>query len=352
MGSRIPIDGTIELTLRCNLRCAHCYCSRDSTPKEMDTQEICRVLNDTADAGCLWLLITGGEPLIRPDFIEIYTHAKNKGMLITLFTNGTLLTPAIADHLKKYRPFSVEITLYGATRRTYEAVTGVNGSFERCMNGIRFLLERDLPLKLKAMVTRLNKHELSGMKRYADGLGLEFRFDSVISPGLDGSRDPCELRISPEETVELDLADNKRRDGWRDFCEKFWNPAYSAELFTCGAGLNGFHIDPYGRLRICEMVRHISYDLHSGSFKEGWSEFIPRLRLQKRTRDNKCKDCDVIPMCDQCPGWGLLEHGDPEIPVDYLCRIAHLRAEAFGMIGEKLKNGGRSNGSKETVSTA
>ncbi|MBU0605106.1 MAG: radical SAM protein [Candidatus Omnitrophica bacterium] len=346
---RIPTDGTIELTYRCNLKCAHCYCCHDQAKPEMEYRLICRILDEVENAGCLWLLFTGGEPLLRPDFADIYTYAVKKGMLVTLFTNGTLITPSLADHLREYRPFSIEVTLYGATAGTYEAVTGVAGSFGRCMNGIRLLLERGLPLKLKAMVMTMNKHELPMMKQYADRLGLEFKFDPVISPGLDGSKSPVSLRISPDEIVELDLADEKRRKEWRNFCDRSWGGSYRDELFTCAGGLNSFHINPYGELKFCEMVTGFSYDLRDKPFSTGWHEFIPAIRAMKRTRDNRCKDCAVLPMCDQCPGWALLEHNDPEAPVDFLCKIAHLRAEAFGMVN-RIKKGGGMYDSKEAIS--
>jgi MoaA/NifB/PqqE/SkfB family radical SAM enzyme len=104
VGRRIPISGSIEVTARCNLRCAHCYINlpagdRHALERELNCQELFSILDQMVDEGCLWLLITGGEPLIRPDFLDIYTYAKKKGILITLFTNGTTITPRIADHL-------------------------------------------------------------------------------------------------------------------------------------------------------------------------------------------------------------------------------------------------------------
>ena len=108
------------------------------------------------DEGCRWLLLTGGEPFLRPDFLDIYTNANKKGLLLTLFTNGTLLTPRSADLLAERRPFAIEITLYGATQQTYERITGIPGSYARCRRGIDLLLERNLPLKLKTMVMTLN----------------------------------------------------------------------------------------------------------------------------------------------------------------------------------------------------
>jgi MoaA/NifB/PqqE/SkfB family radical SAM enzyme len=112
--------------------------------RELTCQEFCNILDQIVDEGCLWLLLTGGEPFIRSDFIDIYTHAKKKGFLITLFSNGTTITPRIADYLADWRPFSLEISLYGSTQETYERITGITGSHSRCMHGIELLLEHNI----------------------------------------------------------------------------------------------------------------------------------------------------------------------------------------------------------------
>ena len=132
-GERIPICGSVEVTARCNLRCAHCFINLPANDRRAQAQELAgsewrAFLDQIVDAGCLWLLLTGGEPFLRPDFLDIYTHAKKNGLLITLFTNGTLITEREADHLAEWRPFAIEITLYGRTQETYERVTGVPGS--------------------------------------------------------------------------------------------------------------------------------------------------------------------------------------------------------------------------------
>ena len=331
VAERIPVGGGIEPTFRCNLKCAHCYVAYDPKKKEMTYEEIRRILDEITEAGCLWLLITGGEPLMRDDFLDIYTYAKKKGLIITLFTNGTLITPLIADYLRDWPPHSIEITLYGITKQTYERVTGVAGSFESCMKGIQLLLERKIPLRLKTMVMTLNQHELWDIKKHVEDLGVGFRFDPVLNPGLDGSKEPCKLRIPPEEVVKLDLADAKRLKEWREFCSKFLGPAKSDKLYICGAGQTSFHIDPYGELSVCIMSRVPSYNLGQGSFQEGWYGFIPKIREQKLETDYKCAKCELISLCGQCPGWAQLENGNMETPVDYLCQIAHLRAEAFGL---------------------
>jgi radical SAM protein with 4Fe4S-binding SPASM domain len=334
-GSRIPIAGSVELTDRCNLSCAHCYIrlpadSEAARQSELSLSAWRRIIDEITAEGCLWLCITGGEPLLRPDFLEIYTYAKEKGLLIVLFTNGTLITPRIADHLAEFRPFVVEISLYGATRETYESVTRVPGSYDRCRRGIQLLLERGIPLNLKTVIMSLNKHELGEMKNWAAELGVPFRFDPVISPRLDGSREPCTLRISPEEVVALDQADERRSQEWQELMQQFTGSLPQPEyLYFCGAGLGAFHLDFRGELSLCLMVRQPGYHLPSGSFREGWHNFLVKVRQQKRQNPIPCTRCELIVLCGQCPGWALLENGNPEGKVEYLCQIAHLRGAAF-----------------------
>ena len=177
---RLSVNGSLAFTYRCNLACSHCYGVVEPGKKELSTHEVFLVLDEMADAGCLWLLLTGGEPLLREDFLDIYFYAKRKGFIVTLFTNGTLLTKEIADTLKSYPPFVVEVTLYGATRQVYERVTGVVGSFDKCVSGIDLLLNRGISLKLKATLTTVNKEELVDIEAFAKKkTNTVFRYDPV-----------------------------------------------------------------------------------------------------------------------------------------------------------------------------
>jgi radical SAM protein with 4Fe4S-binding SPASM domain len=343
---RLPVNGSIELTFRCNLQCVHCYCNvppNDPTALEgeMKTDEILRILDQISEAGCLWLLMTGGEPLLRQDTLEILIHAKKKGLITSLFTNGTLVTPDFADRLAEWQPHSVEITLYGATPETYERITRVPGSFQRCIRGIELLLERRVPLGLKTMAMTLNYEEIFQIRTFAEERGLKFRFDPLLNPRLDGSKGPCDFRLSPDEVLKMDLKDEHRSREWREFCGKFITPLSSEYLFDCGAGISTFHIDPYGQMSACEMARFRSYDLRCGSFGEGWNDAIPEILKLKPKADYPCSQCELISLCGQCPGWAWLEKGSMEQPVEYLCRIAHLRAAAFR---ERKPMSGEENG--------
>jgi radical SAM protein with 4Fe4S-binding SPASM domain len=341
--SRLPLNATIEISHRCPLECAHCYNNlamndRGARDRELGADEYRRILDELAEAGCLWLLFTGGEIFARRDFLDIYAYAKEKGFIITLFTNGTLVTPRIADFLAEWRPFSIEITIYGRTKETYERLTGVPGSYDRCMRGIDLLMERGLPLKLKTVAVTINQHEVWDMMRFAeDEVGVAFKFDSAINPRIDCSQSPLATRLSPSDVVRLDLEDPRRVEEWARFQESFGEISKAAgessdRIYTCGGGINSFAIDPYGRLSICTMSQSDMFDLRGGSFREGWDEFLGKVRLgKKRSTLTKCVSCGLKSMCGMCPANGELENKDPEAPVEYLCHVAHLRAMTLGL---------------------
>jgi len=123
------VKAQVELTYGCNLHCLHCYTDcynqHDLIKKERTTEEILHTLDELYELGVLWVCFTGGEIFMRKDFLQIYDHAKSKGFLITLFTNGTMFTEAIVDHLKESPPFCIDISCHGATEETFDGITQV-----------------------------------------------------------------------------------------------------------------------------------------------------------------------------------------------------------------------------------
>ena len=333
---RVPLNGSFEVTMRCNVRCEHCYLPlaqrAGSRQDELSLAEMERILAELAEAGCLWLLLTGGEPFLRKDFLEIYDSAKRKGFITSIFTNGTLLTEAIVDHLAEWRPFGIEISLYGATQATYERVTGVPGSYARCMRGIELLLERNLPLQLKSVLITLNQHELAQMKQFSESLGLEFRFDPLINAGIDGDLYPTQFRLAPEQILSFEIDDPDRSKSWPKAYEEYKNIEISSrQMYTCGAGRNAFHIDAYGKLSMCMTARTPSFDLRKGSFQQGWDSFMQDMLALEYSQLYGCANCELQLVCAQCPAMGLTEFGDPETRVPFICQLAHLRSEAFNV---------------------
>ncbi len=169
--TRSPMSFDVELTARCNLNCRHCYINRpagdaEAESRELTAAEIERIAGEAAGLGSVWCLLTGGEPLLRRDFFDVYLMLKKKGLLLSLFTNAALVREEHAAFLKKYPPRAVEVTVYGVTRETYEAVTRVPGSYRAFRTGLDLLLEAGLPVRLKAMALRSNREELGAIAAF------------------------------------------------------------------------------------------------------------------------------------------------------------------------------------------
>ncbi len=338
-GQRVPVQVSIEVTRRCPLECLHCYnnlpmADMEAKRRELSKEEHFRVLDELVDMGCFWILYTGGEIFARKDFLEIYTYAKQKGFLITLFTNGTIMTEEIADYLAEWPPFAIEITLYGRTRETYEALTAVPGSYDRCLRGIKLLKERRLPLKLKTVATSINKHEVLAMRQFAEELGVEFKCDGQINPRIDCSQSPLATRLAPEEVVALDMTDPKVVEEYRKLAERDLhappNLSQVETVYLCGGGVNSFALNAYGEVGICVISQQDTFGIRGSSVKAVWEESLLQLRNRKRSRVTKCVQCRIQSLCAMCPANGELENGDKESPVDFLCEVAHLRAVVVG----------------------
>ncbi|MFN2182713.1 MAG: radical SAM protein [Anaerolineae bacterium] len=332
----------MEVTQRCNLRCVHCYCRQEAGDQrarstEMSLETIRRIVDQAAEMGVFSLTITGGEPLLRLDILDIYDHIKSKGILPILFTNATLMTPRIADHLAEYPPLFVEVSVYGRTREIYESVTGIPGSYDRCMQGIHELVERDIKIFLKTPAMVQNRHELDSLAQFAKSLGSDFRFDVLLSPRLEHMEDrygPYDYSLPLQDRIELEFSGEARAKAWIAFSEHLETMPRQDTAYTCGAGLYSFFVDAHGHMTMCVLSRHPSYDLTAGTFREGWN-LLTRTRQEVRNDDAslECRACDFRAFCQQCPARAQLEYGPEAVSkrVDWVCELAHLRAEKLRM---------------------
>lgn len=340
-GRRGLLSATLGLTDRCNLRCVHCFVhepdrDREIKDRELSTAQWMDILDQLTEMGCLSLLFTGGEPLLRDDFVEIYTHAKRRGFLITLFTNGTLLTRELVDFLSSWYPYLIEVTLYGLTVETYGAVTGNPGAFERCMRGVEMLVEAGLPLRLKAMAMRPTAAEIPAMYEYAAGLGVPFRHDGMVwQPLFD--KDVSELRLTPAEIVELDRLQPIAASDFVRVHERHLRIVASMSdeerrrLYNCGGGHQSCYVDPYGVLSICQAVRPGVYDLTDGNLREGWGALGTFRATTLAPEHYACRECEIAGLCPRCPARSLREHSDPAAAVEFACKVTRLRAEQLGL---------------------
>lgn len=341
--SRTPISASIELTYRCNLHCAHCYCPRGERSAELSTGELRALIDEMAELGTLFLLLTGGDPLLRRDFAEVYTHAKERGLLVTVFTNGVLIDDAVAKLWRELPPYHVEISLYGLTRAVYERVVGVSGSYDRCLAGIARLLRDGHALALKCPATRDNAHEIPGLISFARDLGVDFRYDPNILSTMEGGRRPLDLRLPADEIVALEARDPEKDRAWRRYLTEETHPSIpSRMLFSCGAGKNSFHVDPYGNVQVCLMVKNFRHSLRERPLREIYYEEFPRILALERDPDSKCGSCPSRATCSNCPGMALWETRSNHGHVELQCELNAVREGTYASrpAGARAPGGG------------
>jgi radical SAM protein with 4Fe4S-binding SPASM domain len=336
-----------ELTFKCGIHCKHCYTDcynkQDFTKDELNTKQVKSVLDKVYSSGVIWLCFTGGDPLARKDFLEIYFYAKTKGFIVSVFTNGCSMTKEIADHLKENPPFVIEITLNAVTKKRYEQIAQVKGSFEKAMNGISLIARRKLPLKIKTQVTKDNLKELPEIKKFVEDLGLKFNPSFFLHARLDQNLTPCSLRIKPKESVELNkrlryTTDKLLDDACRSMPNSESQPLNTSHhepnakhqgpncsLFSCTInGGDGMHIDPYGNLIPCVCIREPKINLCRKNIKEAQINILTWVRSRSFTTDSKCKGCKMITNCHKCPGQAMVEKGNLEAEIEWFCELAKL----------------------------
>lgn len=332
---RFPIAGGLELTHRCNLACVHCYVNlapndRAAQRRELSTEQLYAVLDQIADSPTLYLTLTGGEPLLRPDFCDVYRYAHRKGLVMSVYSNATLITERHVQLWREHPPRAVEITMYGWTRETYDAVVDAGPQYDRYQRGIARLREAGIAVALKAMAMRATRDEIVQMAEFARREGLPFRYDTTISPRIDGGRKPLAQRLLPDEVIALELADPKRAPVMEDYCTKaVGHTPPDDRRYQCGAGVSAFLIDPYGKLHVCTLSRRPGWDVLRDGFMKGIRTAFPELRAEKREHMHGCGTCQTFGVCTNCTGMAELEALSPDDGNLYFCGVSDARAAHF-----------------------
>ncbi|WFN33519.1 radical SAM protein [Methanogenium sp. S4BF] len=354
---KIPLLGRLdmELTERCNNNCIHCCINlpeddKDARRRELSTDEIKGILTEAAVLGAMSVRFTGGEPLIRDDFTELYLFARKLGMKVMLFTNGRLITPEIADLLARVPPLEkIEITVYGMTKESYEAVARVPGSYDEFRRGMQLLMEKGIPFVVKGALLPPNRDEIDEFEAWAATIpamdtspSYSMFFDLRCRRDFpEKNRQIATLRLSPEDGVSVLSRDRERYlKSMREFCSKFMRPS-GKKLLACGAGHGGC-VDAYGMYQPCMMLRHPDcvYDLRSGSLEDSMTNYFPKLREMEAENPEylaRCARCFIKGLCEQCPAKSWMEHGTLDTPVEYLCGVAHAQAYDLGLLEEDEK---------------
>ncbi|MHC4606796.1 MAG: radical SAM protein, partial [Planctomycetota bacterium] len=189
----IPCAAVVELTRRCNLECRHCYAVRDAARAELGGDEIRRVLGELRDLGTLFVTFTGGEPTVRPDFLDLLRHASDLRFAVQFFSNGVRIDDAAADALASMRLFHAGLSVYGATAETHDRVTRRPGSFAGTLAAARRLRDRGAHAALRFVAMDLNAGEYGAVKALAAEEGLPLKTETLITARDDMDREPLSL---------------------------------------------------------------------------------------------------------------------------------------------------------------
>jgi radical SAM protein with 4Fe4S-binding SPASM domain len=333
---------TIELTERCNNNCIHCTVNlplndKKAISRELETEDIKRILDEAAELGCLGVRFTGGEPFLRKDFEELYLYIRRLGMKVELFTNATLINSRIANLFEDIPLLSkIEITLYGMKTDTYESVTRVNGSFKAALHGISLLQDRDIPFILKWVCLPQNAGDEAEFDAWIRKIKwMDKQAPKVILLDFRNRRDSDEknrlietLRLTPEIVAERFIKLSKQeifKSPKRSINE---SPNNNTKLFSCMAGLHSAVVDAYGNLQMCLALRHPDtiYNLRNGTLKDAMTNFFPQIREMKPEHPDylqQCSKCSAKNLCESCPAKSWMEYSVLDKPVQYLCDTAH-----------------------------
>jgi radical SAM protein with 4Fe4S-binding SPASM domain len=344
-----PVSFSLEVTARCNNNCTHCYINlpagdKTAKEKELAFEDLKEIVDEAVSLGALWCLVTGGEPFLRQDLVDIYLYLKKKGLLVSVFTNAVLITEEHVRIFKKYPPRDIEVSVYGVTEKTYEKVTRRPGSFSAFIRGLDLLLRSGVKVRLKAMALRSNLHEFQDIARFCREKTKDyFRFDPFLHLRFDGNPTRNEEikseRLTPAEIVSLERSDPERLLALEKRCDNLIVAGYSqtsgTALFSCGTGNGSFAVSYDGHFRLCSSLWHPDciYGLKKGSLSNALEKFVPKVRQTRSDSKGfleQCRVCPLINLCMWCPAHAYLETGEMDRPVPYFCQTAHARAHAIG----------------------
>lgn len=339
---------SLELTPKCNLNCVHCYMKEWSTT-ELNTAQWKKIIDELHKNGCLFILLTGGEVLLRPDFSELYLYLKQKGIAITVFSNGTLLNSEHIKLFKEWPPMALDITVHGFSKETYGKVTGKPELFHLMKKNINLLAQNHIPFGLKISLLNENKLEFWAIKDWATELGVKFRYDTYIHARRNGDTTPFKHRIAPMESALLENEENAEKfDSF--FCEietknnKSSNFA-SSRYFHCNVEniRNRVFISAAGTLAPCNAFvpwgipfnfSHTNFITYRPMF---WNHVYKNPPFEKERMDG-CISCQYRNICPACGIPASYELHTKTKPAEFCCDLCFYRNKIW-----KLKKGEKQN---------
>jgi len=333
---RIPLTATIEIISQCNFRCIYCYID-DNYRKDMLTfEQVVDFGNQIVEMGCLYVTLTGGEVLLHPDFKKIYTFFAQKGVCISVFTNGSLVDKDIVDLFVKYPPRVVEITMYGFSCNTYEQVTKV-AQYETVRKNILELKRSGINVLTKMFVMKENYCDFENIRLFALENSIPFKYDTMILADFDS--DEFKHQLQEDIVLKLDISKSSTEVKYNEDARNYIIGTRQNKMFQCGAGRSSCWLKSNNRLRVCNFLSCIEFDLKEYRVSDAWNLISYYIDGDIPT-ESKCYNCKNRGYCRYCPAMSFMKYQRTDMLYcdDIYCKNAALNALADKNGGENEKN--------------
>lgn len=352
--SKTPVNGSIELLPLCNMNCDMCYVRLSR--EEMEAQGRLRTADEWLEiagqmqrAGVLFLLLTGGEPLLYPDFKRLYLGLKKLGMILTINTNGTLIDREWAEFFGKNKPRRINITLYGSDENAYRDLCHYPGGFEKTISGIRLLREKGVDVKLGGSLTKANEHDVESLVAVGDELDVPVRIDTYMMPAVRERNKPYNLqsRLDPYAAARARIHALKLEMGMELFEQYAQQTIYAIDHMeagekipghmSCLAGKCSFTINWQGEMRPCVILSSPAVSVFEVGFEAAWQHIVTECSQILLSSD--CSACTMRPLCRTCAACALLETGEYGNTPDYMCRYTEESLRLLRLELEAINHG-------------
>ena len=337
-GLKQPLNGSIELLPLCNMNCDMCYVRLSK--EEMETKgklrtagEWIEIAKQMKEAGVLFLLLTGGEPLLYAEFREVYLALKEMGMIITLNTNGTMIDEKWADFFGKNKPRRINVTLYGAEEATYKELCHYSDGFQKAIDGIHLLQEQGVEVKINANIVKANAKDVDSFFKIGKNLGVPVTINTYIIPSVREREKKFNwnARLLPEEAAWMKVYVRIREIGEAGFLKearetldmlrKSQNDVESPIPMKCLAGKCSFTVNWQGEMRPCVMLEKPGISVFDAGFQNAWKYVVAE--TEKIFLNAKCGACKLRLICQNCAACAFYEGGSFNSKPEYMCQYTH-----------------------------
>jgi radical SAM protein with 4Fe4S-binding SPASM domain len=304
----VPLSVHLDITYRCNERCEHCYLEHHGRD-ELTTPEIRTLLDQLAEAGVFFLTISGGEPFLRPDCLEIIAYARSLAFNLKLKTNALLIGPREAARLRELNVEQIQVSVYSHRPEVHDAITKVPGSLHRTMAAIKRLRSYGLKVTIANVLMKSNHHDSEGVRRLAQESEAHYSLDPTITPMMNGDTGILDLRLPASELRGIFQDPNLVGDV-AEFCAP---PSAIDESvldgYSCSAGHTACYITPQGDVYPCVQFPLPCGNIRRQPFAEIWQDSAQLNEVRSiRARDlPTCSSCSHLGSCTRCPGLAYME---------------------------------------------